>query len=105
MLGFAMRAGKLTVGTESVLSALVKRGHIKLVLYSSDASVGAKKKINSKCEFYGVKALVTDMDMGELGRLLGKTYGPACVGITDRGFALEIEKCVSPELTNERDPS
>ena len=105
MLGFAMRAGRVLVGSETVISCLGKPGRVKLVLYTADASDGAKRRIISKCEFYGIKTLLTQIDMGELGRLLGKTYGPVCVGITDEGFAREIEKCVSPEVTHERNPS
>ena len=99
MLGFAMRAGRVVVGTESVFASLGKGGRIKLVLYSGEASEGAKKKILSKCEFYSVRTLEIQIDMGELGRLLGKTYGPACIGIADEGFAREIEKCGTSEVT------
>lgn len=93
MLGLAMRAGKVVIGTEMVCVSLGKRGKVKLVLVASDASAATKKKIVTKCEFYGVAVTESALDTSELGRLLGKTYGPAAVAITDEGFAREIAKC------------
>lgn len=89
MLGFAMRAGKVTIGTEMVLRA-VRQGKIKLVLISAGASENTRKTLRHKCEFYKVDTLTVDADNNELGRLLGKTYAPSAVGITDDGFAREI---------------
>ena len=89
MLGFAMRAGKVTVGTEMVLRA-VRQGKAKLVLISDAASEATKKTIIKKCEFYKVDTVTVDTDTDKLGRLLGKTYAPAAVGITDEGFSREI---------------
>ncbi len=89
MIGFAMRAGKVTVGTESVCKLLAK-GRAELVLCCHDASDGTKKKLRTKCDFYSVELREIGIDTGELGRLLGKTYGPAAVAITDERFAREI---------------
>ena len=95
MLGLAMRAGKVVIGTEMVCNALPKRGRVKLVLVARDASDATKKKIRTKCEFYGVAEEESSLDTGELGRLLGKTYGPAAVAVIDEGFAREIAKCMA----------
>lgn len=92
MLGFAMRAGKVIIGTEQVCTALKKRGRVQLVLVCSGASEATKKKVTVKCEFYGVRTIEVNMDTAELGRLLGKVYAPACVALTDEGFASEIIK-------------
>lgn len=89
MLGLAMRAGRLMIGSEQVFSGLSGR-RVLLCIVSGDASAGTKKKLRTKCEFYGVKMITTDIELGELGRLLGKTYAPACVGVTDEGFAKEL---------------
>ena len=94
MLGFAMRAGRVTVGTESVCSRLAE-GKAMLVLCCCDASAGTQKKLRTKCEFYNVEFRITEIDTGELGRLLGKTYGPAAVAITDERFAKEIIGCLA----------
>ena len=98
MLGFAMRARRLTVGTESVCSALAKRGNDKprLVLIAHDASEGTKKKLLTKAEFYGVETIIVNIDSDELGRLLGKLYAPATVAIVDDRFAEEIRRALEP---------
>lgn len=87
-----MRAGKVIIGTEQVCLALPRRGRIRLVLVSAGASDATKKKITVKCAYYGVESIEVTMDTDELGSLLGKTYTPACVGITDDNFATEIRK-------------
>ena len=92
MLGFAMRAGKIQIGTEIVCRSMPTKAAPKLVVVSSGASAATKKKLTTKCEFYGIKKVQIDMSTDELGTLLGKTYSPAAIGITDEGFAKEIEK-------------
>ena len=89
MLGLAMRAGKVVVGTEQICMALSK-GRVHFVLISAEASDGTKKKLRFKCEFYGVRVSEIEIDTEELGRLLGKTYTPAAVAIADEGFANAI---------------
>ncbi len=96
MLGLAMRAGKVIVGTESVCQALAKRGKVRLVVYAADSSPATKKKIVTKCEFYSTPCVEISLDTGALGRILGKTYGPACAALTSDSFANEIVKCVAP---------
>lgn len=90
MLGFAMRAGKVTLGTELICSSMAGKGKPHLVLISRSASAGTKKKLSTKSEFYGVECTEINIDSEELGRLLGKLYAPAAVAITDEGFAREI---------------
>lgn len=92
MLGFAMRAGKLIIGTEIVCSSMSGKKQPKLVVVSSSASDGTKKKLSYKCEFYKIKMVQIDINTEELGHLLGKTYTTAVIGIMDEGFAREIEK-------------
>lgn len=99
MLGFAMRAGKVLIGTDTVCRTVAKpnSGGIRLVLIASGASDATRKKLSSKCEFYGIQTVEIDMTTDELGSLLGKTYSPACAGITDESFASEIVKASSAE--------
>ena len=99
MLGFAMRAGKVVIGTEQVCVALAKKGRVKLVILSVGASESTKKKVTVKCEFYGVPVIEVSMETEELGSLLGKVYAPACVGITDPGFARELAAAASSQTT------
>lgn len=97
MLGFAMRAGKVIIGTEQVFAALPRKGRVKLVLLCTDASDETKKRVRVKCEFYSTPAIEIGMDMQSLGALIGKTYAPACVALTDDGFATEIKKLYMSE--------
>ena len=90
MLGFAMRAGKVLIGTDPVISAMQGKHKPQIVLISHTASDGTKKKLKFKCEFYGIKAVQINLSTEELGALLGKTYTPAVIGIMDEGFAKEI---------------
>ena len=94
MLGFAMRAGRLVIGTESVCSAMARSGkdRPRLGLIARGVSEGTKKKLLTKAEFYRIDAITVDIDSGELGRLLGKLYAPATVAVTDDRFAEEIKR-------------
>jgi len=96
MLGFAMRAGKVIIGCDLVCRALAKTGggRVELVLVSNEASDPTKKKITNKCSFYKTDLCEISLGTEELGRLLGKTYAPAVVGICDRGFSEEIKKAL-----------
>ena len=92
MIGFAMRAGKVVIGTDLVCSSMSARGskRARLVLLASGASEGTKKKIRTKCEFYGVDMRVLDIDGDKLGQIIGKTFAPAVIAISDDRFAEEI---------------
>ena len=90
-----MRAGKVIVGTESVCTALSKRKAVSLVVYSNEASANTKKKITLKCEFYGVNAVELPLTVGELGKILGKSYGPACAALTCESFSAQVLKILA----------
>lgn len=92
MLGFAMRAGKLLIGTELICKGMAKKnaGGIRLVLISDTASDGTKKKLITKSDFYSVRSIVINVTADTLGAILGKTYAPASVAVLDEGFAKEI---------------
>lgn len=92
MLGFAMRAGKVAIGTDSVCKALGSKSKPAIVVVAADVSEATKKKIFTKCEFYNVKSVQINIGADELGDLLGKTYSPAAVGIMDEGFAEQINR-------------
>lgn len=105
MLGFAMRAGKVIIGTDAVCSSLSKKGKAKprVVLISESASEGAKNKVTHKCEFYGVTVFSINITSSELGSLLGKLYAPVTVAVCDERFADEIVKAVCPDEDGGRD--
>jgi ribosomal protein L7Ae-like RNA K-turn-binding protein len=91
MLGLARRAAKTVIGTDMICRAM-PRGEIALLVVSSGASEATRKKLANKCEFYGVLLIEVEMETEDLGRLLGKTYTPAAVAITDAGIAEQIKK-------------
>ena len=92
MLGFAMRAGRLVLGTEQVCLAMAKSGdkRPRLVLISHEASANTKKNLTTKGEFYGIQTTTIDLDADTLGQLLGKSYPPMAVAVCDDAFAREI---------------
>ncbi len=92
MLGFAMKAGDLIIGTELVCLAMAKEKPPKLVLVSCSASDATKKKITTKGAYYGIPVEEIEIEQEELGHLLGKTTTPAALAVTDSRFAEEIDK-------------
>ena len=101
MIGFAMRAGALVIGTELVCQSMAKaaRSKPRLVAISENASDATKKKLHTKAEFYGIKTVLIKLTPDELGALLGKSSTPVCIGITDDNFAELIAKA-SEENSN-----
>ena len=97
MLGFAMRAGKVVLGTDLVIGAIRAKGKGKarLLLISESASEGTRKKLCFKAEFYGVKTCFIDLSPDELGQTLGKKSSPVCLAIIDDNFAEEITKALA----------
>jgi ribosomal protein L7Ae-like RNA K-turn-binding protein len=100
MLGLAMRAGKLIVGTDQVFTAMQKASKPYLVFVSEGASDKAKERIGFKCEFYNVPLAMLKLPPEELGRRLGKTYTPVCVGVSDEGFAKRLKELAAPDSHN-----
>ena len=93
MLGFAMRAGKVEVGTDAVLG-LVSKGLASLVIIASDASDKSKERIKKKCEFYNTDCIEPAVDAETLSQRLGKISNTVCVAIKDDGFKKEILKAL-----------
>ena len=91
MLGLAMRAGRVVIGFDEIAKG-AQRGKIHLVILSDEASDGTKKKIRTKCEFYNIQKITVNVSGEELGKRLGKVSAPVCIGITDEGFARELER-------------
>jgi ribosomal protein L7Ae-like RNA K-turn-binding protein len=89
-IGLCRRAGKTVLGTPMVCEELAKKKKPDLVLYSEGASDATKKRIRSKCSFYGVDALPLPVPTGELAHLLGKHGDLAALAVTDAGFANAI---------------
>lgn len=87
--GLAKKAGLLSDGTESVVTN-IRAGKAKLVLLASNASPATAKKINDKCGYYNVTAVVYGT-METLGGAVGRNKS-ACVSFNDGKFADAVLK-------------
>ena len=91
MLGFAMRAGKITTGFDLSCRALAS-GKARLCAVTEDASAATKKRLRTKSEFYGVPYVTLPLTRDRLAALLGKVSPTAAIAILDEGFAEQIIK-------------
>ncbi|MBQ7688327.1 MAG: ribosomal L7Ae/L30e/S12e/Gadd45 family protein [Clostridia bacterium] len=92
MLGLARRAGKLLIGHDAVFDA-VKRGRVKLVLLTSDASARHRKELIS-ADYAGALAALKQ-STAQAGALLGKQ---SCVfALEDEDFASAVMKTICEE--------
>lgn len=107
MLGFAMRAGKAVLGTDLILSSMsIKgKGRVWVVVISCEAADNAKEKLMTKAGYADIPVVEVEIGMAELGRLLGKTYAPCAVAITDEGFAKEIVNAKASETISGKEVS
>ena len=81
-LGLAARAGRVAIGTRSVLEA-ARSGEVRLVLVASDATENAVARVAGAVEELPV---LRRGEKVELGRAIGR--GPTVVvGVRDRGLA------------------
>ena len=93
MLGFAMRAGKITTGFDLSCRALAS-GKARLIAVTEDASDATKKRLRTKSEFYGVKIVILPLTSDKLAALLGKASPTVAIAILDEGFAEQITKAL-----------
>ena len=81
-IGLAMRARKVTIGTEITING-VRNSKVKLVLLASNASKNTKKLVNDKCKTYNVDVIIVDGDL--MSNAIGKN-NVKVLGIIDDGF-------------------
>ena len=93
----AMRAGKVVLGCDLICKAMAK-GSVKLVVLTCDASDATKKRLHNKSRFYNVSLVEVPTAAEKLGALIGKTYAPVAIAITDSSFAEQI-KWASENMT------
>lgn len=89
MLGIARRAGKLVLGTDSLINAFPSK-KVKLVFIASDASEQTIDKFDKKAYFYQVR-IINKFNTEELSKALGVT-SIKVIGLLDEGFAGAILK-------------
>ena len=93
-IGFATKAGRITIGTEITLET-VRKGKSKkvfLVLCASDASNNTKKRVTDCGAYYKVPVRELGETISDLSKITGKVRAVAVIGITDEGFANAILK-------------
>ena len=89
-LSLARRAGKALCGTPLVCDA-IRAGSLEFVIISASASENSKKRVSNCATHYKVKILYTELTPEALGAAVGKAT-LACLGITDKNHAFNIER-------------
>jgi ribosomal protein L7Ae-like RNA K-turn-binding protein len=87
LLGLAMRAGKLVLGTDSVLSA-IRDQKVQLVFFPNDGGQSQAKKFQDKARTYEVP-LDQSFTRDELSQAIGANR--AAIGVADRGFGRKLK--------------
>ncbi|MCC7668805.1 MAG: ribosomal L7Ae/L30e/S12e/Gadd45 family protein [Leuconostoc pseudomesenteroides] len=96
LLGLAMRAGKLVLGTAPTLAAI--RGQkVSLAFFPSDGGASQAKKIADKSSFYNVR-LVQDYTKQQLTDAIGVNRG--VFAVADHGFSRKIKQLISEKERN-----
>lgn len=93
-LGLCRRAGKLTVGTDAVISEVLD-SKARLVIVSSDISLNTEKKLKKVCDNNRVKLLKLRRTRDELSDALGRFC--AVVAVLDTGFSKKLVQLIENE--------
>jgi len=86
-LGICRRAGKMTLGFDSVLKSVAEKESC-LILLASDIAKNTEKNLNEKLSQSTVKVIKLPYGKEELYRSVGKPVG--IISINDKGFADKI---------------
>lgn len=92
MLGLARKAGKTVLGTEVICEQMRVKKKPVLILVSTDASEGTRRRLSHKSSFYSIPCLTVNVASEVLGRLLGTARPLVSVGILDDGFADQLRQ-------------
>lgn len=87
MIGLAYRAGKCTIGEESILKD-IRSNKVKLLLIANDCSNTTKKRLTDKCKSFQVPYMEVD-DRVTLAQAIGKSERIA-IAVLDQGFAKKL---------------
>jgi len=96
-LGLAMKAGKLTSGSDA-LEQGIRTGKVLLAILSEDAGPNTRDKIGRLCAHYQVPLLVRG-DRAMIGHWTGKRERVA-IGVTDQGFARRLAELAAGSSTD-----
>ncbi len=112
MLGFAMRAGRLSCGTDKVCDEIRRHGRpneqgmeqakkpVGIVIIAQDASANTRKRVVNACHYYRVGCLESTVSSEELGDRIGKSSLTAVCATFDRSFVDGILKAVGSPMRN-----
>ncbi len=89
LIGLAMKAGKISFGSDSVEEDIMKR-KVKLVIIANDSSERTKNKFINITKNYNIP-LIIDGNINEISKTIGKV-NKAIIGIKDTNFADSIQK-------------
>jgi len=89
-LSLSRKAGKALCGAPLVCDA-IRAGSLEFVIISKNASENSKKRVSNCALHYNVKILYTELTPEALGAAVGKA-SLACLGITDKKHAFNIER-------------
>ena len=89
-LSLARKAGKALCGTALACDG-IRAGTVELIVLSETASENSKKRVTNCATYYNIKILHTELTPEMLGASVGKT-ALACLGITDKNLAFNIER-------------
>ncbi|CUW11540.1 ribosomal protein L7Ae family protein [Leuconostoc inhae] len=96
LLGLAMRAGKLVLGSDSTLTA-IRGNKVQMAFFPSDGGQSQNKKIADKSSFYNV-TLIQDYTKRQLTDAIG--VNRSVFAIADRGFSRKIKQLISEKERN-----
>jgi len=89
-LSLSRKAGKALCGAPLVCDA-IRAGSLEFVIISKNASENSKKRVSNCALHYNTKILYTELTPEALGAAVGKA-SLACLGITDKKHAFNIER-------------
>jgi len=83
-MGLVMKTGKTSVGTRSVVSALLTASP-KLVLISGNCPNDVKERVVYYSQLSQTPCLITEEKSTELGSICGKPFPVSAVAVMDEG--------------------
>ncbi|WP_331721846.1 L7Ae/L30e/S12e/Gadd45 family ribosomal protein [Alkalithermobacter thermoalcaliphilus] len=100
LLGLTAKGANLVSGEDTTLNE-IKKGKIKLVIISQDASDNTKKKFIDKAKFRDIDYVIFSTKF-ELGKAIGKNER-AVIGIKNINLARQIKNLIGGEAFDENE--
>lgn len=90
-IGLAARARKIIFGAELTCDG-VREKDTELVILSSEASEGTKKRVVRACTENDVECHIIDASVVDLASAVGKSKPLAVIGITDKNLCVPVRQ-------------